>query len=82
MGLTVYKVQKILLVNTQVNLIRTLKHELVHVWLWEYGHNQHEEARKYSYEDICEIVASSNDFINEVVDKYKKEVKRTKKRSE
>jgi Zn-dependent peptidase ImmA (M78 family) len=77
-GLTVYHVQKILLVNTQVNLIRTLKHELTHVWLWEYGHNQHEEGKKYSYEDVCEIVANSNDFINEIVDKYKKEVKRRK----
>jgi hypothetical protein len=27
----------------------------------------------YGYEDICEIVASSNDFINEIVNKYKKE---------
>lgn len=78
-GLTIYRVQKILLVNTQVNLIRTLKHELTHVWLWEYGHNQHEENKKYSREDICEIVASSNNFINEIVDKYKKEVKRRQK---
>ena len=78
MGLTVYHPQEILLVNTQVNIIRTLKHELTHVWLWEYGHNQHEDDKKYSYEDICEIVANSNSFINEVVEKYKKEIKRRK----
>ena len=77
-GLTQYHPQVILLVNTQINLIRTLKHELTHVWLWEYGHNQHEDDKKYSYEDVCEIVACSNSFINEVVEKFKKEVKRRK----
>lgn len=50
-------------------MIRTLKHELVHVWLWEYGHNQHE--KEFNSEDVCEIVASSNDFVNEVVEQYK-----------
>lgn len=69
-GLTVYLEQKILLLKGQPNIERTLKHELTHVWLYEYGHNQHDEDKKYSYEDVCEIVASSNDFINEVVEKY------------
>lgn len=70
-GLTVYLEQKILLLKGQPNIERTLKHELTHVWLYEYGHNQHDENKKYSYEDVCEIVASSNDFINEVVKQYK-----------
>nr|DAY48204.1 MAG TPA: SprT-like domain-containing protein Spartan/DNA Complex repair, protease, DNA BINDING [Caudoviricetes sp.] len=48
--------------------IRTLKHELAHVWMWEYGHNQHE--REFKAEDVCEIIACSNDFINEIVEKY------------
>lgn len=47
---------------------KTLKHELTHVWMWEYGHNQHE--KEYNNEDVCEIVANSNDFINRVVSKY------------
>ena len=76
-GLTIYKPQKILLVNTQVNLIKTLKHELMHVWMYEYGHKQ-ERENTYNHEDICELVASSNDFINEIVARYKKEVKRAK----
>ena len=70
MGVTIYKTQEILLLKDQANLIKTLKHELIHVWLYEYGHAQNDET-KYSYEDVCEIVASSNNFINEIVEKYK-----------
>ena len=68
LGVTIYKSQRILLDKEQVNIIKTLKHELMHVWLYEYGHSQNDN--KFSYEDVCEIVASSNDFINEIVDKY------------
>ncbi len=70
LGLTIYRTQQILLLENQANIIKTLKHELMHVWLYEYGHNQEDEKR-WSHEDICELVASSNDFINEVVDEYK-----------
>lgn len=77
MGVTIYKTQEVLLLKEQANIIKTLKHELIHVWLYEYGHRQ-DDDKKYDYEDICEIVASSNDFINEVVEQYKsnKEIKR------
>lgn len=70
MGVTIYKTQEILLLKDQANLIKTLKHELIHVWLYEYEHAQNDET-KYNYEDVCEIVASSNNFINEIVEKYK-----------
>lgn len=73
LGVTIYKQQKILLLDKQPNLERTLKHELAHVWLYEYGHNQHD--KQFECEDICEIVASSNDFINEVVKRYKDRIK-------
>lgn len=69
LGVTIYKTQEILLLENQANIVKTLKHELTHVWLYEYGHNQHE--KEFDMEDICEIVASSNDFINEVVNEYK-----------
>lgn len=69
-GLTIYLEQKIFLLKGQVNVEKTLKHELTHVWLYEYGHNQHSENKKYDYEDVCEIVACSNDFINEIVNQY------------
>lgn len=70
LGVTIYKTQEILLLGNQANIIKTLKHELMHVWLYEYGHAQ-DDNTTYGYEDICEIVASSNEFINEVVEEYK-----------
>lgn len=69
LGVTIYSTQTIMLLQSQVNIIRTLKHELTHVWLYEYGHNQNDD-KTFSYEDICEIVASSNDFVNDIVNKY------------
>ena len=47
--------------------IRTLKHELCHCWMWNTANSNQEE---YNEEHICEIVACSNDFINEVISKY------------
>lgn len=70
LGVTIYKTQKIMLLKDQANTIKTLKHELTHVWLYEYGHNQNDD-KTFSYEDVCEIVASINDFINEIVEQYK-----------
>lgn len=74
MGLTVYIEQKIFLLKEQANLLKSLKHELVHVWLYEYGHRQ-DDSNKYSYEEVCEIIASSNNFINEVIEKYEEKTK-------
>lgn len=70
LGVTIYRTQTIMLLKDQANIIRTLKHELTHVWLFEYGHNQNDD-KTFTYEDVCEVVASSNDFINEVVEQYK-----------
>ncbi len=70
LGVTIYKIQEILLLENQANIIKTLKHELMHVWLYEYGHSQDDDST-YKCEDVCEIVASSNEFINEVVNLYK-----------
>lgn len=47
--------------------IKTLKHELCHCWMWNTANSGHME---YNEEHICEIVASSNNFINEVVNEY------------
>ena len=84
LGLTVYKPQKVYLVNDQANIIDTLKHELMHVWLSEHAHSQN-NMRKFHFEEVCELVAKSNSFINEIVNKYKeakneeKSIKRTRK---
>lgn len=69
LGVTIYKTQKVMLLKDQANIIKTLKHELTHVWLYEYGHNQNDD-KTFTYEDVCEVVASSNDFINEIVKEY------------
>ena len=78
LGLTNYRTQEIWLLQNQANIVKTLKHELMHVWLYEYGHSQDESA-SYNYEEICEIVASSNDFINEIVKLYIEEQNYEKK---
>lgn len=70
LGVTNYTTQEILLLENQANIIKTLKHELTHVWLYEYGHAQ-DDNTTYGYEDICEIVASSNDFVNKMVNSFK-----------
>ena len=74
LGVTIYKSQEILLLDNQANITKTLKHELTHAWLYEYGHAQNDNTT-YDYEDICEIIACSNDFINEVVTNFEKEFK-------
>ena len=48
--------------------IRTLKHELTHCYIWEYGLYNVIDINE---EVICDIVACSNDFINEVIEQYK-----------
>ncbi len=62
LGLTFYKKHEIWLLDNNADIIRTLKHELMHIWMWEYGHSRDDE-RQYKYEDVCKIVACSNDFI-------------------
>lgn len=48
--------------------VSTLKHELAHCWIFNSGcyfaDNMNEEM-------VCDIVSTSNEFINEVVEKYK-----------
>ena len=51
-------------------MLLTLKHELMHVWLYENGHSNQKGDEIFSYEDLCEYVALSNDFINRIVKKY------------
>lgn len=51
---------------------KTLKHELTHCYIWEYGLYNVTDVNE---EVICDLVASSNDFINDITNKYFKEVK-------
>ena len=56
----------------QEQKIRTLKHELTHCYIWEYGLYN---VMDINEEVICDIVASSNDFINDIVGRYKNKSK-------
>lgn len=67
-GLTFRQHNKIYINNDlcEEEKIKTLKHELTHCFIWEYGYYYVDFNNE---ETICEFVASINDFINEVIDK-------------
>lgn len=69
LGVTIYRSQEILILESQENATKTLVHELAHVWLYEYGHNQAD--RKFDNEDVCEIIASSLSFIAYTITNFK-----------
>lgn len=56
--------------GTFEQMLLTLKHELMHVWLYENGHTNQNGQEIFDYEDLCEYAALSNDSINKIVDKY------------
>lgn len=56
--------------NTFEQMLLTLKHELMHVWLYENGHKNQDGNEIFNYEDLCELVALSNNSINKIVDEY------------
>ena len=69
------KSQHIIYINKDMckeQKVKTLKHELTHCYIWEYGLYN---VMDINEEVICDIVASSNDFINDIVNKYFEEVK-------
>lgn len=51
-------------------MLITLKHELMHVWLYENGHKNQDGTEVFGYEDVCELVAYSNNSINRIVKLY------------
>ena len=52
------------------DMLMTLKHELMHVWLYENGHKNQDGDEIFGYEDVCEYAALANDSINKIVDLY------------
>lgn len=52
------------------DMMLTLKHELMHVWLYENGHTNQTGDEVFDYEDMCELVALSNNSINRIVNEY------------
>lgn len=72
-GRTAYNDNEILIENgTPEEMLLTLKHELMHVWLFENGHTNQNNEETFGYEDLCELVALSNNSINNVVHLYLK----------
>lgn len=69
-GVTCYSTQ-VIFINEEINkecILFALKHELAHCYLWSYGFREVD----YGEEIVCDVIANSNDFINEIVNKYKK----------
>ena len=58
-------------VGTPEEMITTLKHELAHVWLYENGH-PYQAGGCFTYEDLCEYIAFSNDSIYNITKEYEK----------
>ena len=56
--------------GTKEQMMLTLKHELMHVWLYENGHKNQTGDEVFDYEELCELVALSNNSINRIVDLY------------
>lgn len=50
-------------------MLTTLKHELAHVWLYENGH-PYQDGGCFTYEDMCEYIAFSNNFVYEISQRY------------
>lgn len=48
-------------------IIKTLKHELTHCYIWEYGLYN---VPNFNEEMVCDLVASINDGINDVVNEF------------
>lgn len=70
-GQSQYLTQNIYIEKSSENqMMLTLKHELMHVWLYENGHTNQNNDEVFGYEDLCELVALSNNSINKIVDLY------------
>lgn len=68
-GLTIYSKHEIWL-NEEMckdQLIKTLRHELTHCYIWSFGLHH---LPLYEEEMVCDIVASSSFVINTVVEDY------------
>ena len=70
-GLTIKSEHKIY-INKEMckeQKIKTLKHELTHCYIWNYGLYN---VPNFNEEMVCDLVSSINDFINDIVGKFKK----------
>lgn len=70
-GITYCDEQKIYLDKdlTEDRKRATLIHELTHCYIWNYGLYN---VPHFNEEMVCDLVSSINDFINDIVGKFKK----------
>lgn len=76
-GLTI-KPAHVIYINkdmVQEQQIDTLKHELTHCYIWEYGLYN---VPNFNEEMACDLVAASNNFINSVIVDFKNYIKSNK----
>lgn len=45
-------------------LSKALRHELMHIYLWETG----QQAREYTEEEVCDLISVASPIINKTVD--------------
>lgn len=69
-GLTEYTTHTIYINKDIRDIKKTLIHELTHCFMYTFGHNQFDENKKYSNEDVCEICACSYQIIDDIIKLY------------
>ena len=68
-GVTIYPKHRIYINNDMCyeQQRKTLKHELTHCYLWEYGMGS---VDNFDAEMVCDILAGACNFVNETTNKY------------
>lgn len=59
--------------GSDYQMLITVKHELMHIWLYEHGH-KNQQGVVFNYEDLCELSALSNSFVYKISENYKRSV--------
>ena len=77
-GITKYSENRIYINSATPNKEKTLYHELVHCYTYEYGLNPFN--KKFTIEDVCEICACSHEIIDKIVKEYFKDVREAGRR--
>ena len=71
-GITIYSNHEIWINKDmcQEQKVRTLKHELTHCYIWNYGLYN---VPHFTEEMVCDLVSSCNDFISDIIKNYREE---------
>lgn len=67
-GVTLYSENVVYINETSPSKRKTIYHELMHVFMYEAGHNQW--TKEFNNEDVCEISSHSHDFIENITNDY------------